>query len=200
LASVSLSAACVTYLLAQKRGDIQKARFAQRPVVITETMPHVRSVSVGLWVRNGSAVKFPKRTDSRTLWSTCLQGTERPLREAIAREMIPSAAMADAFTSRRQICFNAKILDEPLPIAFDVIATRAPPEWSEDERRKPGCLEEIKWILDNPEYLFTKFFTRGFWPQHSLGRSDSRTPETVKAFNRDSLFTALFGIGSRRII
>src|SRR5947209_4309323 len=43
--------------------------------------------------------------------------------------------------------------------------------------------------LDNPEYLLHEIFTRGFWPQHSLGRPILGTPETVRAFNRDSLFT-----------
>jgi len=120
------------------------------------------------------------------------KGTERRSAEAIAREMDSVGGMLDAFTSKEQICFNAKILDEHLPIAFDVIADLVlrPKFDSEDvKKERQVVLEEIKMDLDNPEYLLHEIFTRGFWPQHSLGRPILGTPETVKAFNRDSLFT-----------
>ncbi len=120
------------------------------------------------------------------------KGTERRSAEAIAREMDSIGGMLDAFTSKEQICFNAKILDEHLPIAFDVIADLVlrPKFDSEDvKKERQVVLEEIKMDLDNPEYLLHEIFTRGFWPQHSLGRPILGTPETVKGFNRDSLFT-----------
>src|SRR5207253_1235226 len=81
--------------------------------------------------------------------------------------------MLDAFTSKEQICFNAKVLDEHLPIAFDVIADLVlrPKFDSEDvKKERKVVLEEIKMDLDNPEYLLHEIFTRGFWPGHSLGR------------------------------
>ena len=92
----------------------------------------------------------------------------------------------------KQICFNAKVLDEHLPIAFDVIADLVlrPKFDSEDVRKeRQVVLEEIKMDMDNPEYLLHDIFTRGFWPEHSLGRPILGTPATVKRFNRDSLRT-----------
>src|SRR5207247_1232052 len=156
-----------------------------------ETMPHVRSVSVGVWVRNGSRREIPEENGlAHFMEHMVFKGTERRSAEAIAREMDSVGGMLDAFTSKEQICFNAKILDEHLPIAFDVIADLVlrPKFDSEDvKKERQVVLEEIKMDLDNPEYLLHEIFTRGFWPQHSLGRPILGTPETVKGFHRDSL-------------
>ena len=91
--------------------------------------------------------------------------------------------MLDAFTSKEQICFNAKVLDEHLPIAFDVLADLVlRPKLDADDVKKERqvVLEEIKMDLDNPEYMLHDIFTRGFWPEHALGRPNLGTPETVK--------------------
>src|SRR5262249_47187800 len=59
---------------------------------------------------------------------------------------------------------------------------------SEDvKKERQVVLEEIKMDLDNPEYLLHDIFTRGFWPEHPLGRPILGTPETVKKFSRDAL-------------
>jgi predicted Zn-dependent peptidase len=100
--------------------------------------------------------------------------------------------MLDAFTSKEQICFNAKVLDENLPIAFDVIADLVlRPRFDSDDvaKERQVVLEEIKMDLDNPEYMLHEIFTRGFWPEHPLGRPILGTPETVKQFSREALQT-----------
>jgi len=171
--------------------DIQKHVLPNGLVVITETMSHVRSVSVGVWVRNGSRREVPEENGlAHFIEHMVFKGTERRSAEAIAREMDSVGGMLDAFTSKEQICFNAKILDEHLPIAFDVIADLVlrPKFDSEDVRKeRQVVLEEIKMDQDNPEYLLHEIFTRGFWPEHPLGRPILGTPETVRNFNRDAL-------------
>ena len=171
--------------------DIQKQVLPNGLVAITETMSHVRSVSVGVWVRNGSRHEVPEENGlAHFIEHMVFKGTARRSAEAIAREMDSVGGMLDAFTSKEQICFNAKVLDEHLPIAFDVIADLVlrPRFDSEDVRKeRQVVLEEIKMDLDNPEYLLHDIFTRGFWPEHPLGRPILGTPETVRAFNRDAL-------------
>ena len=183
--------------------DIQKHVLGNGLVVITETMTHVRSVSVGVWVRNGSRREISEENGlAHFIEHMVFKGTERRSAEAIAREMDSVGGMLDAFTSKEQICFNAKVLDEHLPIAFDVIADLVlrPKFDSEDvKKERQVVLEEIKMDLDNPEYLLHDIFTRGFWPQHPLGRPILGTPETVRGFNRDHLSRAS-GTGSRQII
>src|SRR5262249_53489821 len=160
-------------------------------VVVTETMNHVRSVSIGVWVRNGSRREVTEQNGlAHFMEHMVFKGTERRSAEAIAREMDSVGGMLDAFTSKEQICFNAKVLDQHLPIAFDVIADLVLRPRFDSEDVKKECqvvLEEIKMDLDNPEYLLHEIFTRGFWPGHPLGRPILGTPETVRSFNREAL-------------
>src|SRR5271154_7341493 len=171
--------------------DIHRHVLSNGLVVITETMSHVRSVSVGIWVRNGSRREIPEENGlAHFLEHMVFKGTERRSAEAIAREMDSVGGMLDAFTSKEQVCFNAKVLDEHLPIAFDVLSDLVlRPKFDSDDVRKERqvVLEEIKMDLDNPEYLLHDIFTRGFWPEHSLGRPILGTPETVHNFNEERL-------------
>ena len=173
--------------------DIRKHVLPNGLVVITETMTHVRSVSVGVWVRNGSRREVQEENGlAHFMEHMVFKGTERRSAEAIAREMDSIGGMLDAFTSKEQICFNAKVLDEHLPIAFDIIADLVlrPKFDSEDvKKERQVVLEEIKMDLDNPEYLLHEIFTRGFWPRHALGRPILGTPDTVRRFNKDGLRT-----------
>jgi predicted Zn-dependent peptidase len=171
--------------------DIHRHVLPNGLVVITETMQHVRSVSVGVWVRNGSRREVPAENGlAHFLEHMVFKGTERRSAEHIAREMDSVGGMLDAFTSKEQICFNAKVLDEHLPIAFDVIADlvlRPKLDGNDVKKERQVVLEEIKMDLDNPEYLLHDLFTRGFWPDHSLGRPILGTPDTVKKFDREAL-------------
>jgi predicted Zn-dependent peptidase len=177
--------------MATEARDIQKRVLPNGLVVLTETMAHVRSVSVGVWIRNGSRREVPEENGlAHFIEHMVFKGTERRSAEDIAREMDSVGGMLDAFTSKEQICFNAKVLDEHLPIAFDVIADLVlrPKFDSEDvKKERQVVLEEIKMDLDNPEYLLHDIFTRGFWPEHPLGRPILGTPETVRKFNREAL-------------
>jgi predicted Zn-dependent peptidase len=171
--------------------DIHRQVLPNGVVVITETMQHVRSVSVGIWVRNGSRREVPSENGlAHFLEHMVFKGTERRTAEDIAREMDSVGGMLDAFTSKEQICFNAKVLDEHLPIAFDVLADlmqRAKFDSEDLKKERQVVLEEIKMDLDNPEYLLHDIFTRGFWPNHSLGRPILGTPETVRRFDREAI-------------
>jgi len=171
--------------------DIQRHVLPNGLIVITETMQHVRSVSVGIWVRNGSRREVPAENGlAHFLEHMVFKGTDRRSAEDIAREMDSVGGMLDAFTSKEQICFNAKVLDEHLPIAFDVLADLVlRPKLDSDDvnKERQVVLEEIKMDLDNPEYLLHDIFTRGFWPEHSLGRPILGTPGTVRNFDREAL-------------
>src|ERR1700737_3065829 len=179
--------------MATETRDIQKHVLPNGLVVITETMPHVRSVSVGVWVRNGSRREVPEENGlAHFMEHMVFKGTERRSAESIAREMDSIGGMLDAFTSKEQICFSAKVLDEHLPIAFDIIADLVlrPKFDSEDIRKeRQVVLEAIKMDQDNPEYLLHELFTSGFWPDHALGRPIFGTREPVKNFHHEEVAT-----------
>src|SRR5260370_29698891 len=150
-------------------------------------MPRGGFVWGGGGVRKGSRREIPEENGlAHFMEHMVFKGTERRSAEAIAREMDSVGGMLDAFTSKEQICFNAKVLDEHLPIAFDVIADLVlRPKFDSDDvkNERQVVLEEIKMDLANPEYLLHEIFTRGFWPTHALGRQIRVSPETAKSFN-----------------
>jgi predicted Zn-dependent peptidase len=156
--------------------------------VISEPMPRMRSVSVGVWVRTGTR-REPAALNgiAHFIEHMVFKGTERRSVEEIARSVDSLGGMLDAFTSKEMICFSAKVLDEHLPIAFDVISDMVlgPRFAAEDiEKEKGVILEEMKMDEDNPEYLLHDVFTQNFWPSHPLGKPIIGTRETVSAFTR----------------
>src|ERR1700687_5626862 len=179
--------------MATETRDIRQQVLPNALVVITETMTHVRSLSVGVWVRNGSRREVPEENGiAHFMEHMVFKGTERRSAESIAREMDSIGGMLDAFTSKEQICFSAKVLDEHLPIAFDIIADLVlRPKFDAEDIRKERqvVLEEIKMDQDNPEYLLHELFTSGFWPDHALGRPILGTRETVKNLHSDEVDT-----------
>jgi predicted Zn-dependent peptidase len=179
--------------MTQPARDIERAELPNGLVVVTEKMPHVRSVSVGMWMGSGSRGEAPERNGmSHFIEHMVFKGTEHRSAEEIARSIDSIGGMLDAFTAKEMICFNAKVLDEHLPIAFEIISDLVlRPRFDDQDlgKEKQVVLEEIKMELDNPDYLVHELFTQGFWPDHALGRPILGTPETVRSFNRDSLFS-----------
>jgi predicted Zn-dependent peptidase len=183
---------CHNVCVSTELRDIQRHVLPNGLVVVTETMPHVRSVSVGVWVRSGSRRESPHQNGlAHFLEHMVFKGTERRTAEEIARSMDSVGGMLDAFTAKELTCFNAKVLDEHLPIAFDVISDlilRPLFDPGDVEKEKQVVLEEIKMDQDNPENVLHELFTEGFWPDHPLGRPIVGTPETVRSFDSEALF------------
>ena len=111
--------------------------------------------------------------------------------EEIAQTMDSVGGMLDAFTAKEMTCFSAKVLDEHLPIAFDVLSDLVlRPRFDDADiaKEKQVVLEEIKMDEDNPESVIREMFTANFWRGHSLGLPILGTPETVPQFSRETLF------------
>ena len=90
--------------------------------VITEQMPHIRSVSIGIWLKSGSRDEESEWNGiSHFIEHMVFKGTETRSAEAIARQVDSIGGNMDAFTAKECICFNIKVLDEHLPIAMDVL-------------------------------------------------------------------------------
>lgn len=178
-------------MMATETRDIRKAVLPNGMVIITEPMGHVRSVSIGIWLKAGSRREpAPLNGICHFIEHMVFKGTERRTAEEIARSVDSVGGMLDAFTAKEMVCFNTKVLDEHLPFAFDVLAdmTLRPLFAAPDiEKEKSVVLEEIKMDQDNPDYLVHEVFTQNFWRNHALGKPILGTPDTVKAFQQDSL-------------
>ncbi|MDP9171722.1 MAG: insulinase family protein [Acidobacteriota bacterium] len=164
--------------------DIQTTQLSNGIKVITETMTHVRSVSVGVWVGTGSRREIPEENGvSHFIEHMLFKGTTTRSAEDIARSVDSIGGNLDAFTAKELVGFNTKVLDEHLPIAIDVLSDLVlnPAFREEDiEKEKGVILEEIKMDADNPDYLVHETFTSNFWKDHALGRPILGTRETVK--------------------
>src|SRR5713226_194015 len=156
--------------------------------VITEQMPHIRSVAIGIWLKSGSRDEDSEWNGiSHFIEHMVFKGTESRSAEAIARQVDSIGGNMDAFTAKECICFNIKVLDEHLPLAMDVLADLVlhPVFDAGDIARERGViLEEIKMDQDNPDYLVHEIFTQSFWKDHALGLPILGTRDTVKKFER----------------
>ncbi|HUB34739.1 MAG TPA: pitrilysin family protein [Bryobacteraceae bacterium] len=157
--------------------------------IITEAMPHVRSVSVGIWVGSGSRSETPEQNGiSHFIEHMLFKGTTRRSAEDIARSVDSIGGNLDAFTAKELVCFNTKVLDQHLSLAFDVLTDLVlHPLFREDDidKEKGVILEEIKMEADSPDYLVHEIFSSNFWKDHPLGKPILGTPQTVKRFGHD---------------
>jgi len=171
--------------------DVEVTRLSNGIRVITERMPHVRSIAVGVWVGTGSRAEHPREIGiSHFLEHMLFKGTHTRTAEGIAREVDSIGGNLDAFTGKELVGFNIKVLDEHLPIAIDILADlvlhpRFDPE--DLEKEKGVILEELKMELDNPEYVVHELFTSRFWPDHPLSKSILGSRKTIQSFTRDQL-------------
>src|SRR5579863_10174959 len=171
--------------------DLERAVLPNGIRVVTEQMPHVRSVAVGIWICSGSREESQDDTGiSHFIEHMVFKGTKNRSAEQIARSVDSIGGGLDAFTSKELVSYNVKVLDEHLPEAFDVVANliRNPLFHEEDiEKEKGVILEELKMEVDNPEYLIHEIFSSNFWKGHALGRPILGTKQTIRSFDRDAV-------------
>jgi predicted Zn-dependent peptidase len=154
-------------------------------------MPHVRSISIGMWIGTGARrEKSAENGISHFIEHMLFKGTEKRSAEQIAKEVDSTGGHLDAYTAKELVSYNTKVIDDHLPIAFDVLADMIlhPMFAPEDiEKEKGVILEELKMEVDNAEYLVHETFFSNFWKNHPLGRSILGTKSTIKGFNRESI-------------
>ena len=168
--------------------SIRRETLANGLSVITEEMKHIRSVSIGIWIKTGSRDEDKQWNGiSHFVEHMVFKGTQHRSAEEIARQVDSIGGNLDAFTAKECISFSIKVLDEHIPIALDVLSDLVlnPTFEEQDISRERGViLEEIKMDEDNPDYLVHEIFTQNFWKDHPLGRPILGTRDTVRRFER----------------
>jgi predicted Zn-dependent peptidase len=168
--------------------NIRRTRLPNGLLVLTESIPHVRSVSMGVWIDSGSRDEtLALNGISHFVEHMVFKGTTSRSAHQFAREADAIGGNLDAFTGKESICFNIKVLDEHIAPALDLLTDLVlhPTFTPEDVAREQGViLEEIKMDEDNPDYLVHETFTQNFWKGHSLGRPILGTVKTVSSFNQ----------------
>jgi predicted Zn-dependent peptidase len=159
--------------------------------LITETMPQVRSVTIGVWLMRGSRHESDARSGiAHFVEHMLFKGTATRTAEDIAQAIDSIGGQLDAFTAKEYASYYIKVLDEHLPLAVDLLADivlRPAFAAEEIEREKKVILEEIKMVEDTPDDLVHELFTQHFWEGHPLGRPILGSPETVESLTTESL-------------
>jgi len=159
--------------------------------LITESMPHVRSVSIGVWLTRGSRHEPEARSGiAHVVEHMLFKGTATRSAEDIAQEIDSVGGQLDAFTAKEYASYYIKVLDEHLPTAVDLLSDIVMnPRFEADDldREKKVILEEIKMVEDTPDDLVHELFTQHFWEGHALGRPILGSKETVESFTPETL-------------
>ena len=159
--------------------------------LLTEAMPHVRSISLGVWLTRGSRHESDSQAGiSHFIEHMLFKGsTSRSARE-IAEAIDTIGGQLDAFTAKEYAGYYVKVLDAHLPAALDILSDLVLHPAFQDadiEREKKVVLEEIKMVEDTPDDLVHDLFTQYFWERHALGRPILGSAESVSGFTRDQL-------------
>jgi predicted Zn-dependent peptidase len=170
---------------------IQREVLPNGLTIITERMDHIRSVSLGIWLKAGSRNEEPEVNGiSHFVEHMVFKGTTHRTAEDIAREVDSIGGNMDAFTGKETVCFNIKVLDEHLPIAVELLSDMVlhPIFDGNDVVKERGViLEEIKMDEDDPDNLVHEIFTQNFYKGHPLGKPILGTKETVRKFEQEGV-------------
>jgi len=159
--------------------------------VISERMPHLRSISIGVWIIVGSRDEtFDNNGISHVIEHMLFKGTESRDVTQIAQSLESVGGHLDAFTAREVSCYNAHILDEYLPLAIDILSDillHSVIDEKELTKEKEVILREINHTKDTPDELIFEYFYKNLFPDHPLGFQISGTRENVLKFSRNAL-------------
>ncbi len=162
---------------------IKKEILSNGLTVITENMPNVRSISLGVWLKKGSRhEKKDENGISHFIEHLLFKGTESKSVHEIALIIDSIGGQIDAFTSKEYTCFYAKVLDEHFPIALELLSDIVlhPKFDAEDiEKERKVIFEEIRMVEDTPDELVYDVFVENFWKGHSLGKPIQGTIKNI---------------------
>lgn len=191
-------------------GNLRRTTLPNGLTVLSEFMPGVRSVAVGAWVRAASLHERRERMGvSHLLEHMVFKGTRRRSARDIAMSLECLGGSLDAYTSREHTVYQARVLDEHLEIAVDVIGDLVfePVLRQADlDLERNVVLEEIAMVEDTPDDLVFELHNEAVWGDHPLGYSILGTRETVgslgvkelkslhsRAYNPSNLIVAAAG-------
>jgi predicted Zn-dependent peptidase len=152
-------------------------------IVLSEHVPGVRSIALGAWVKAASLHEPRERMGvSHLLEHLVFKGTERRSAREIASVLESLGGSLDAYTAREHTCFQARVLDEHLPQAADILADivfRPALREADLALERKVVLEEIAMVDDTPDDLVFELHNGALWGQHPYGYSILGTRETV---------------------
>lgn len=159
--------------------------------VITETMPYMKSATIGIWTDIGSRNETRENNGlSHFIEHMVFKGTKTRSALDIATSLESLGGSLNAFTGRENTCYYARVLNEHLPLATEVLCDLLSNSTFEDQHlrmEKKVIIEEIKDSIDTPSDLVHDLYARATWREHPLGYSILGTSSNIKKIRRESL-------------
>ncbi len=157
--------------------------------VITERMDTMRSVAIGIWVAVGSRDEdFADAGMSHFLEHMMFKGTPTRSAADISQAFDRLGGELNAFTSKEYTCYYARVLDQHVPTAIEILSDMVVGSTMEKDAirsEREVVLEEISRTEDAPDDRVHELFAQTLWPEHPLGRPVLGQRETVGAFDRE---------------
>ncbi|MDD4050312.1 MAG: pitrilysin family protein [candidate division Zixibacteria bacterium] len=159
--------------------------------VVTEHVPAIRSVSIGVWVEVGSRDESPRQNGiSHFIEHMHFKRTKRRTALQIAQALEALGGTINAFTAREHTCYYVRILNRHLPVAMDVlgdILNNSLFTPTDLKKEKSVVAEEIKDIADTPSEYVHDLFDSRMWKSNSLGQPIMGTAKNVRALTRSDV-------------
>ena len=159
--------------------------------IITESLSHAKSVSLGIWVNAGSRDEFDKeRGIFHFIEHMIFKGTTNRSARQIAKDLDTIGGFSNAFTSKEQTCFHARVLDKHLQFLtelFSDIFINSLFDEKDLELEKAVVLQEISMTEDTPDEYVHVLSDQTFWQGDPLGRPILGTKETVRNITRKEI-------------
>ena len=159
--------------------------------IVTKKMPHVHSVSMGVWVNVGARDESSSESGlSHFIEHMIFKGTEKRTAFQIAKEFDAIGGQTNAFTSAENTCYHAKVIDTRLETMVDILSDiflNSVFDEKEVENERAVILQEIAMVEDSPDEYIHVLSGRNFWGDNSLGRSVLGTRENVAGFNAHTI-------------
>ncbi len=158
---------------------------------MTEEIDHVRSVSIGLWIGAGSRdERSGYEGISHFTEHMFFKGTQNRTARELAESLEAVGGQLNAFTTKEYTCFYAKVLDEDLDLAIDVLSDMffsSLFDEKEIEKEKKVVIEEIKMYEDSPDELIHDLFSELVWNDHPLGKPILGTENSIRGLSREKI-------------
>jgi predicted Zn-dependent peptidase len=172
-------------------GGVSRSELPGGLRVLTEAVPGVRSVSLGIWIAVGSRDESPRQAGAaHYLEHLLFKGTSARTAASIAEDFDAVGGDLNAFTAKEHTCYYAQVLDSDLPLAVQVLAdvvTDALLAPADVELERGVVLEEIAMRDDDPEDLLGELFDEVLFGEHPLGRPVIGSEESIRGMRRDVL-------------
>ncbi len=176
--------------------EYQKTVLPNGLAIVSEEIRYVRSISIGVWINVGSRDENESNNGiSHFLEHMVFKGTKRFSAPKIARSLEQVGGYLNAFTTKEHTCYYARILDDHLKDAIDVLSDLVQNPLfprAEMEKEKGVILEELKNIEDDPDDLIHDYFDHNVFKKHPLGFPIIGRAETVKGFRQEDLFQFIY--------